>query len=62
MIRSNRDIGADATNLEFEIGGLVIGHRELGGNEWFGATQDGAMADVFAVAQDVCLRHNPSPI
>jgi hypothetical protein len=62
MVRRNRDIGAHATNLDFEIGDLVIGHRELGGNEWFGVTQDGAMADVFAVAQDVCLRHNPAPI
>jgi L-iditol 2-dehydrogenase len=51
------EVGAEVTSLK--VGDLVIGHGELGGNEWFGVTSDGAMADVFAVAQEVCFRLQP---
>jgi L-iditol 2-dehydrogenase len=51
------EVGPEVTSLK--VGDLVIGHGELGGNEWFGVTQDGAMADVFAVAQEVCFRLKP---
>jgi NADPH:quinone reductase-like Zn-dependent oxidoreductase len=51
------EVGSEVTSLK--VGDLVIGHGELGGNQWFGVTEDGAMADVFAVAQDVSFRLKP---
>jgi L-iditol 2-dehydrogenase len=51
------EVGSGVTSLK--VDDLVIGHGELGGNQWFGVTEDGAMADVFAVAQDVCFRLKP---
>lgn len=39
----------------FQPGDRVIGLGDLGGNQWFGVTTDGAMADVFAVPESLCL-------
>lgn len=41
--------------IGFAVGDRVIGHGDLGGNRWFGVTQDGAMGDVFTVPATMCL-------
>ncbi|UOR01365.1 alcohol dehydrogenase catalytic domain-containing protein [Leucobacter allii] len=41
------EVGSDAG--EYSVGQRVLGHGHLGGNDWFGVTHDGAMADAFAV-------------
>ncbi|MGV8872822.1 MAG: zinc-dependent alcohol dehydrogenase [Rhodococcus sp. (in: high G+C Gram-positive bacteria)] len=54
--------GDDVTN--FEVGDLVLGHGYLGGNQWFGFTQNGAMADRFAVPAAMCfpVPHSVDPL
>lgn len=44
-------LGDDATG--FAVGQRVLGHGHLGGNDWFGVTHDGAMAERFAVPADM---------
>lgn len=39
----------------FAVGDRVIGHGDMGGNRWFGVTQDGAMGDVFTVPAAMCM-------
>lgn len=40
----------------FDVGDRVTGHGLIGGNDWFGVTHDGAMADLFTVNASMCLR------
>ncbi|CAN5338260.1 zinc-dependent alcohol dehydrogenase family protein [soil metagenome] len=46
-------VGAGVT--DFAIGDRVLGHGDLGGNDWFGVTHDGAMADEFVVPAALCF-------
>ncbi len=46
-------VGRDVTG--FEAGDLVIGHGALGGNHWFGVTDDGALAERFRVDAQQCF-------
>jgi Threonine dehydrogenase and related Zn-dependent dehydrogenases len=46
-------VGDEVTG--FEVGDRVLGHGHLGGNEWFGVTHDGAMADEFVVPARMCF-------
>ncbi|WP_432565460.1 zinc-dependent alcohol dehydrogenase [Kineococcus sp. SYSU DK003] len=39
----------------FAVGDRVLGHGHLGGNDWFGVTHDGAMADEFTVPARMCF-------
>lgn len=48
-----RACGSSVT--DFSIGQRVIGHGHLGGNEWFGVTHDGAMAEQFVVPEAMCF-------
>jgi L-iditol 2-dehydrogenase len=47
-------VGPEVTG--FSAGDLVIGHGVLGGNHWFGVTDDGAMAERFRVSARQCFR------
>ena len=44
---------ADVTG--FTVGDRIIGHGDMGGNRWFGVTEDGAMGDVFTVPAAMCM-------
>lgn len=46
-------VGKCAARLR--VGDRVIGHGDLGNNRWFGVTQDGAMAERFAVPESMCF-------
>jgi threonine dehydrogenase-like Zn-dependent dehydrogenase len=52
-------VGRNVT--EFSPGDLVLGHGEMGGNNWFGATQDGAAAELFNLPASMCY-HVPQNI
>ncbi len=47
------ETGPDVTGLA--VGDRVVGHGHLGGNSWFGVTTDGALADLFPVAAEMCF-------
>jgi L-iditol 2-dehydrogenase len=47
------EVGSDVQG--FAVGQLVVGHGSLGGNRWFGITQDGAMADRFRIPAAMCF-------
>ncbi|QJU54930.1 zinc-binding dehydrogenase [Herbiconiux sp. KACC 21604] len=47
------EVGPGASR--FSVGDRVLGHGDLGGNAWFGVTHDGAMAELFAVAESMCF-------
>ena len=53
---SGRVIAVGAEVDRFAPGDRVLGHGHLGGNEWFGVTHNGAMADVFVVPEVMCFR------
>lgn len=44
---------------DFDVGDLVLGHGFLGNDRWFGFTDNGAMADRFAVPAALCFRVPP---
>jgi L-iditol 2-dehydrogenase len=50
--------GRDVDN--FDAGDLVLGHGHLGNNHWFGFTQNGAMAECFAVPAAMCFPVPPT--
>lgn len=52
-------VGADVEG--FTVGDQVLGHGHLGGNDWFGVTHDGAMADEFVVPARMCF-HVPEGV
>lgn len=41
--------------IDFAVGDRVLGHGDLGGNDWFGVTHDGAMAEEFIVPAALCF-------
>ncbi|MBK1787167.1 zinc-dependent alcohol dehydrogenase [Prauserella cavernicola] len=43
--------GVDA----FAPGDRVLGHGDMGGNHWFGATDDGAAAELFVLPASMCF-------
>ncbi|RFA06991.1 hypothetical protein B7R21_17350 [Subtercola boreus] len=45
----------------FAIGDRVLGHGHMGGNDWFGATHDGAASDSFVIAAHMC-HHVPAGV
>lgn len=49
-------VKATRGDTPYSVGDRVLGHGDLGNDNWFGATHDGAMADLFAVPADVCFR------
>jgi len=52
-------VGGDVVG--FAVGQRVLGHGHLGGNDWFGVTHDGAMADRFAVPAEMVF-HVPDRV
>lgn len=48
-----QEVGPDVTG--FAVGDRIIGHGDMGGNRWFGVTEDGAMGDVFTVPAAMCM-------
>jgi L-iditol 2-dehydrogenase len=45
----------------FSPGDRVLGHGDMGGNRWFGATQDGAAAELFTLPASMCY-HVPDNV
>jgi L-iditol 2-dehydrogenase len=53
------DVGVEVE--AFSPGDRVLGHGDMGGNRWFGATQDGAAAELFVLPASMCF-HVPDGV